>query len=58
MKLIKVAIILILAAFAAGAQDKLPIIKSNSQVISIQDGEVLKKNSWTLSPKLNWTFTK
>ena len=33
------------------AQDKLLVIKSNSDVISIKDGENLKKDSWTLAPQ-------
>jgi hypothetical protein len=30
---------------------KLPVIKSNVSVISIQDGAEFKKNSWTLAPE-------
>lgn len=44
MKLIKLSIVLISFVFAAYAQEnKLPIIKSNVNVISIQDGDVFKK---------------
>jgi hypothetical protein len=43
--------LLTLIAVAANAQDKLPIIKSNSSVVSIQDGKELRKNYWTLSPE-------
>lgn len=50
MKLIKLFAILISFAIIANAQDKLPIIKSNVNVISIQDGDVMKKDTWTLSP--------
>lgn len=51
MKLIKAIIILILATFVVSAQNKLPVIKSNSSVVSIQDGEILKKSNWTLTPE-------
>jgi hypothetical protein len=53
MKLAKIIIALIFFAFSASAQEeaaKLPIIKSNIEVISIQDGENLKKDSWRLAP--------
>jgi hypothetical protein len=36
---------------AVSAQENLPVIKSNVYVISIQDGENLKKNNWTLAPE-------
>lgn len=42
---------LVLLTIATTAQDKLPVIKSTVSVISIQDGEVLKKNNWTLAPE-------
>lgn len=51
MSLIKAFVLLVLLAAAAGAQEKLPIIKSNVSVVSIQDGETLKRDSWTLSPE-------
>jgi hypothetical protein len=44
-------LLLLLLVTAAGAQDKLPVIKSNVSVISIQDGKQLKKNFWTLAPE-------
>ena len=47
----KLFVILILFVFVANAQDKLPVIKSNANVISIQDGDVLKKDNWTLTPE-------
>jgi hypothetical protein len=50
MKLIQSTLALLLLAVAAPAQDKLPVIKSNVSVISIQDGKQLKKNYWTLAP--------
>ena len=44
--------VLLFAAAAAGAQEaKLPVIKSNVSVITIQDGAELKKNFWTLAPE-------
>ena len=51
MRLIKAFLLLALLAAAAGAQEKLPVIKSNVPVVSIQDGETLKKDYWTLSPE-------
>ena len=50
MKSIRFIIALAMVAVAANAQDKLPVIKSNVSVISIKDGEELKKDSWTLAP--------
>ncbi|HJQ70802.1 MAG TPA: DUF4932 domain-containing protein [Blastocatellia bacterium] len=52
MRLILSTAALALIAVAAAAQDKLPIIRSNSQVVSIQDGKELRKNYWTLSPQI------
>lgn len=51
MKFIKLFGILILSVIIANAQEKLPIIKSNVNVVSIQDGDNLRKNSWTLAPE-------
>lgn len=51
MKIIKLFIILVLLVIVGNSQDKLPIIKSNANVISIQDGDVLKKDNWTLEPE-------
>lgn len=51
MKSIKIFAILIALVIAANAQDNLPIIKSNSNQVSIQDGGVLKENSWNLAPE-------
>ena len=42
--------VLTLLTVPANGQDKLPVIKSTVSVISIQDGEQLKKNYWTLAP--------
>ncbi|HKQ54220.1 MAG TPA: DUF4932 domain-containing protein [Pyrinomonadaceae bacterium] len=39
------------ASAAAAQQANLPVIKSNVNVISIQDGAELKKNFWTLAPE-------
>ena len=50
MRAIKFIVAFGLLTIAANAQDKLPVIKSTVSVISIQDGEVLKKNYWTLAP--------
>lgn len=51
MKFIKLFAIFILFITAAIAQEKLPIIKSNVNVISIQDGKNFGKDAWTLVPE-------
>jgi hypothetical protein len=52
MKSVKLIISLMLFITAAvNAQNNWPTIKSNVSVISIQDGEQLKKNFWTLAPE-------
>nr|ART40977.1 L532 [uncultured bacterium] len=51
MRAIKLILALTLLTVAATAQDKLPVIKSNVSVISIQDGAKFKKASWTLAPE-------
>lgn len=51
MRVIKLIVTLALLTIAANAQDKLPVIKSTVSVISIQDGNVLKKNNWSLVPE-------
>jgi hypothetical protein len=43
-------ILLSLLSVAGVAQEKLPIIRSNSSTVSIQDGSELKRNNWTLVP--------
>jgi len=50
MRTMKSILAVALFAVSAAAQDKLPVIKSNVSVITIQDGAELKKNSWTLAP--------
>src|SRR5215216_3171649 len=46
------AVVLFAAAAAAAQQEvKLPVIKSNVSIITIQDGAELKKNFWTLAPQ-------
>ena len=44
--------ILLLTCFFASAQQTLPIIKATSKTVSIRDGNILQKNSWTISPEL------
>ncbi len=52
MRTIKLFIALIIFVFAASAQEEnLPVIKSNADVVSIQDGANLKKNGWRLAPE-------
>ncbi len=47
----KFLIILLLTASLASAQNKLPIIKASSINVTIKDGDVISKDSWTLSPQ-------
>jgi hypothetical protein len=51
MKILKTFIAIILFALSASAQADLPVIKSNSDLVTIQDGENLKKDGWRLSPE-------
>ena len=51
MKSIILIFAFFLFVFAANAQDKLPVIKSNVSVISIKDGKQVKNNNWTLVPE-------
>lgn len=51
MKTFKLFIALVFFAFAISAQDKLPVIKSNTDIISIQNGAELRKNAWRLAPE-------
>ena len=51
MKTLNAVILIITFVFAANAQAKLPVIKSNSNIVSIQDGDNFAKDSWNLSPE-------
>jgi C-terminal processing protease CtpA/Prc len=51
MKLIIFTILLILFTLTITAQDTLSVIKSNVNIISIQDGDLMRKDSWTLVPE-------
>lgn len=51
MRSLRFIVVLMLLNIAATAQDQLPVINSTVSVISIQDGEVLKKDYWTLTPE-------
>ena len=50
----KLVIALILAVFAVSvnAQDKLPVIKSTSSIVSIHDGDQYRANIWRLVPEI------
>lgn len=50
-KTIKLFITLIFLVCAINAQDNIPVIKSNVDVVSIQNGSELRKNSWRLAPE-------
>jgi Domain of unknown function (DUF4932) len=51
MKSTAVFLATILLSIPANVQDKLPIIRSNSSTVSIQDGDEFKKNNWILVPE-------
>jgi carboxyl-terminal processing protease len=51
MKITILITALILFVVAVNAENKFPTIKANSDKISIQDGENLSKDSWTLAPE-------
>ena len=54
LKILAALALLAAATVATAAQDtgQLPVIKSNTSVVSIRDGETLRQNTWTLSPEL------
>ncbi|MFZ4522236.1 MAG: transglutaminase domain-containing protein [Bacteroidales bacterium] len=43
---------IVLLAFSVCAQTGIPIIKASNPMVSIRDGGILSKNSWTITPKL------
>jgi hypothetical protein len=51
VKSLKLILSIILFSVVVAAQDNLPVIKSNVPTVSIQDGEVLQKGGWTLTPE-------
>jgi hypothetical protein len=52
MKLLPVFLAILFVAVTAVAQDKLPVIRSNSSTVSIQEGSELKKHVWLLVPEM------
>jgi hypothetical protein len=51
MKFFIGAFLFILLATISPAQSKLPVIQATSKNVSIRDGDLLSKNSWSLSPR-------
>ena len=51
MRAFKILTVILVFAFAAAAQENLPVIRSNSEMVTIQDGEELKKDGWRLAPE-------
>ena len=51
MRQIAIIITIVIASVSLFAQSELPAIRSNTKVISIQDGAELRKNSWSLAPE-------
>lgn len=52
MKQIIILLTLFFSSYVINAQDPLPIVKTNSDLVSIKDGEILKKDTWKLAPHL------
>lgn len=53
MKQYLISLVIALLGFTSvAAQEKLPTIRSNVAVISIQEGEHIRKNIWTLVPEM------
>jgi len=53
MKAIIVVLAFVGVTQAVRAEGNLPVIRSNTDTITIKDGETLKKNEWHLSPETN-----
>ncbi len=51
MKSLQIIAIILLIANTVYSQEKSPIIKSNSSLVSIKDGDNLRINSWALAPE-------
>lgn len=51
MKFLYIFVILTVCFITISAQEKLPVIKSNVNTISIQDGDELRKDTWNLAPE-------
>jgi hypothetical protein len=51
-RIIAAALLVLLLSTTVRAQDALPVIKANSKQVSIQDGQGLQKDVWTLSPEI------
>lgn len=51
MKSLIIFVFILMSAAAAAAQEKLPVINSSKEVISIRDGLQLKENGWRLAPE-------
>ena len=51
----KTIILLSLIIFSCTKKEKeLPVLKTNSEILSIQEGNVLYPNIWEISPELEW----
>lgn len=52
MKATKLALIFCILTAPLAAQSKLPVLKSNTKVLSIKDGDELMRDYWTIDPGL------
>ncbi len=52
MRGIAVLVAALSLAGAAAAQEKLPVLKATRPVVSVQQGETLRKDSWRLAPEV------
>ena len=51
MRVPPIVLAVLLSASTATAEQKLPILKSTLPVVSVRNGDVLRKDYWTLSPE-------
>lgn len=51
-RIILILSLLIFSQLILPAQSKLPVLRSNQETLSIQDGKILRQDYWTLDPRL------
>ncbi len=53
MRVTSVVFAILLSAVAVAAQDELPVLESTRPVVSIRDGETLRRDGWQLAPQVS-----
>lgn len=53
MRYLIIAISILIFGCSAQKQDSMPVIKANSELVDIKDGDNLNKNAWTINAKIN-----